>query len=1174
MIILDFEAAPFSTPEQPFSTGISIQKPDLNNRSAPMIVLALISLILLFGCDQAAAATNKLSAALEVRLQATAPEKPVTAVIFLQEQADIAALDQQLRESRATRAYRHRVVVETLRATAERSQIRLQEYLEQAKTASRVHSYRFYWIANAVVVRAQASFLHELSRREDVQYMDVNLKPVLIEPVQPRELRGRSTLDLNQGIPRGVRAINAPRVWRELGITGAGRLVANLDTGVDGGHPALAARWRGINAPHEQCWRDEINQTVTPSDLHGHGTHTMGTICGNSTNSNDSIGVAPNAQWIACRAIDQGGGDELNNDVLDAFQWFADPDENPYTIEDVPDVVSNSWGVSPSVGPYTWCFNLWNDVIINCEAAGVVVLFSAGNSGSSGLGSPATVALDSVTHFAVGAVDATNDTVPPYDIASFSSRGPSSCPPGTAIKPEVCAPGVDVYSSGPNGDYFEESGTSMASPHVAGIVALMREASPDADVREIKSVLMRSAVDQGDPGDDNTFGFGVVDAYAAVQMLLAGRGFVTGIISEQTSGNPIAIAYVRIVETNRSIHANSQGRYFLTLPADSLWHLHFTAFSFLPVTLPVTVTVGDTTFHNIALPTAPNGTLTGRVLTGASVPVEHATVRLRETPVAPFYTDSLGRFSIQVPGDTTYDLHVAYHDAQLDTFTPVATGETTTLTLSLHSPRVASCGPDVYGYRSFDRYDSIYAAEWDWVEIAPSLGGPGTLLSLPARDSSAFIAMPFPFRFYGQSFDSLTINENGWLAPGISHDHSFFNFPIPGASGPSGMLAALWDNLSRGDDAELCSWYDSTGGRMIVEYHNLEYAPSGPMGVDFQVQIISAEARPTPTGDCEAVYLYRRVDIPEYCTVGIENPSETTGLQLLYNGVYHAASWQIGAGAAIRFSTRPRAEYGALSGQITAHPPLADLSVAQLLVGGRLIHPSADGHFLADSLLTGTYYPRLALAGYERDTAEAVISAGGMTTIGFEIWRLDPPRELTASVAGSTVELRWRPPAGTTPRPHLDALRDYSVWREGARISGVVDTFFTDVSVPDGDYVYHVTASYDGGESPPSDSAVVHVPAGAADVRDEMPDEFSLEPCRPNPFNPSTVVQFHVPRSARVQITVLDILGRHVTRLVNGTVAPGHHSVLWDCSSCSSGIYWVILQSDGFHAVRKAVLIR
>jgi hypothetical protein len=172
------------------------------------------------------------------------------------------------------------------------------------------------------------------------------------------------------------------------------------------------------------------------------------------------------------------------------------------------------------------------------------------------------------------------------------------------------------------------------------------------------------------------------------------------------------------------------------------------------------------------------------------------------------------------------------------------------------------------------------------------------------------------------------------------------------------------------------------------------------------------------------------------------------------------------------------------------------------------------------------------------------------------------------------VEVHWRPPAEAAPRAHLDALRDYSVWRDGARLASVSDTSFTDVSVPDGDYVYRVTAGYDGGESRPSDSVSVHVPASAADTRDGLPREFALDPCRPNPFNPSTVIELDVPHSSPVRISVFDVLGRHVTDLLDATVAAGHHSVLWDCSACSSGLYWVMMQSDGFHAVRKAVLIR
>ena len=250
---------------------------------------------------------------------------------------------------------------------------------------------------------------------------------------------------------------------------------------------------------------DVVQQTDFPNDdpSGGHGTHTMGTMCGNSTVSDDTIGVAPGANWIAANGINQSATvTGFVNDVLAAFQWMADPDSNEATIDDVPDVVQNSWGVNGDFPGFADCFDDWNNAIINCEAAGVVVVFSAGNEGPNAetIRSPATYEIDSVTVFAVGAVNADSDTIPPYDIAEFSSRGPSSCSPGIAIKPEVCAPGVEVYSSIPGlvsqpNRYTRLNGTSMAGPHVSGIVALMREANPNAEVREIKSVLMRTAMD-------------------------------------------------------------------------------------------------------------------------------------------------------------------------------------------------------------------------------------------------------------------------------------------------------------------------------------------------------------------------------------------------------------------------------------------------------------------------------------------------------------------------------------------------------------------------------------------------------------------------------------------------------------------------------------------------------
>ena len=356
-----------------------------------------------------------------------------------------------------------------------------------------------------------------------MEVVEANFRVSLIEPVGERS-GSLLVPDRGIGVTPGLRAINVPRVWYELGITGLGRLLANLDTGVSGAHPALTNRWRGNHAPWQECWRDALGGGTTyPVDYNDHGTHVMGTLCGLGAATADTIGVAWRAEWIADNAINQGVGGAFNNDVLDAFQWFADPDGNPNTTDDVPDAVENSWGIDHRFSGYQDCDYRWQTVIQNCEAAGVACIFSAGNEGPGAQThrSPANICNTPTTNFSVGAVDATHYSFP-YPIASFSSRGPSDC--NTSIKkPEVVAPGVQVYSSVPGGGYeqYGWDGTSMAGPHVAGVIALMREANPDLDVDSMKQILMNTARDLGTSGEDNNYGWGVIDAYEAVLAAIA-----------------------------------------------------------------------------------------------------------------------------------------------------------------------------------------------------------------------------------------------------------------------------------------------------------------------------------------------------------------------------------------------------------------------------------------------------------------------------------------------------------------------------------------------------------------------------------------------------------------------------------------------------------------------------
>ncbi|MCH7873108.1 MAG: S8 family serine peptidase, partial [Planctomycetes bacterium] len=231
--------------------------------------------------------------------------------------------------------------------------------------------------------------------------------------------------------------------------------------------------------------------------------------------------VAPGASGMSADAIDCGGGIQRTvDDALLSFEWMIDPDGDPSTNFDVPDVCSNSWGLLARFG-FPLCDQGFWSSLDALEAVGCVILFSAGNEGFSEMRRPADRATDDFRTLAVGAVDAENFTFP-WPIAGFSARGPTNCTPnGTpAIKPDISAPGVNVDSARPGGGYRRLSGTSMASPHVNGVVALIRQACPDLTVPEVKQVLFDSAVDLGAPGEDNTFGWGNINAEAAVLLAL------------------------------------------------------------------------------------------------------------------------------------------------------------------------------------------------------------------------------------------------------------------------------------------------------------------------------------------------------------------------------------------------------------------------------------------------------------------------------------------------------------------------------------------------------------------------------------------------------------------------------------------------------------------------------
>lgn len=428
-------------------------------------------------------------------------------LIVLKKQLNTNYLNYKLNQKSVSFSLRHKEVVNSLRSLSKSSQKELISFLEKEKKKGKVEKFKSFWISNLLSLKATKDLIKKIGRRQDVDVIYPNYPVTLITPVSenPSLFRGK--------INRSWEGINLREVW-EMGYNGWGRLVCNFDTGVEGTHPALMDKWRGNNgASTSSSWFDPFGTTY-PCDGNGHGTHTMGIMVGGT--EFDTIGVAFKAQWIAATVVDRGKPlSSTIADIISAFQWASDPDGDPETCWDVPDVINNSWGIPLSIKPP--CDQTFWNVIDNVEACGVVCLFACGNEGPDSLTirTPADRISSSTNTFSVGAVDGTTLD---FSIAPFSSRGPSGCDQKTK-KPEVCAPGVNIRSSNLNGGYKVMSGTSMASPFVAGAVAILREFNPDANVEEIKLSLLNSAKDLGPQGEDNIYGFGLIDLKKALECM-------------------------------------------------------------------------------------------------------------------------------------------------------------------------------------------------------------------------------------------------------------------------------------------------------------------------------------------------------------------------------------------------------------------------------------------------------------------------------------------------------------------------------------------------------------------------------------------------------------------------------------------------------------------------------
>ena len=438
--------------------------------------------------------------------------------VVLADQADLSAA-----ANLQTKAEKGRFVYSTLFNKAQTTQGPILRWVRE-----RGLEHRSFYIVNGILVKGTREVAEALAARLDVARVEGNPRIDNHLPQPDSFVDIPSSLQRPDTIEPGINYTHAPQVW-SLGFTGQQIVVASADTGQRWTHNALKPHyrgWDGQNADHDYNWHDSIHDSVGnvcgndspfPCDDQAHGTHTTGTMVGDDGQGNQ-IGMAPGAKWIGCRNMDANFGTPAR--YTECMQWFlaptriggADPDPTK-----APDITNNSWECPPSEG----CSAPTLQAAVEAQAAaGIMMVSAAQNSGPSCSTVQNPPGIYGATYTA-GALNTGTDT-----IASFSSRGPVIADGSNRNKPDISAPGTGTRSctNASDSSYANFSGTSMATPHIAGAIALLWSAIPSLrhQLTATRDALNDSAVHisstqcgaAGPP--NNVYGWGRVDILAAV----------------------------------------------------------------------------------------------------------------------------------------------------------------------------------------------------------------------------------------------------------------------------------------------------------------------------------------------------------------------------------------------------------------------------------------------------------------------------------------------------------------------------------------------------------------------------------------------------------------------------------------------------------------------------------
>ncbi|QNP65797.1 S8 family serine peptidase [Streptomyces genisteinicus] len=808
---------------------------------------------------------------------AVAEGEAATFFVVLKDQADLSRARKQ-----RTHAARAKAAFTELRAKAADTQAPLRSFLDRKKVG-----HQDFWIANALRVTGDQRLVDELAARPDVasvvREQHYSLDPVETAGAQVTASRAKpagpasaaSAVD-DGAVPEwGVADIHADQVWKEYEDRGEGIVVANIDSGVQYDHPDLVANYRGSRGDgsftHDYNFYDPTGQCGadgTPCDNNGHGTHTMGTMAGAG-----GIGVAPKAKWIAAKGCESDQCSDAS--LLAAGQWILAPTDregrNPRP-DLAPHIVNNSWGGGVST--------FYQDIVEAWNAAGIFEAFAAGNDGDGRTCSTTRAPGAQAPSYGVGAYDAAGR------IASFSGFGPS--PVDGSAKPNISAPGVQVRSAWPGSAYNTINGTSMATPHVAGAVALLWSAAPSliGNIDATRALLDEGARDVDDtrcggtPGRNHVWGEGKLDVLASVEKAPHTAATVSGKVTDGATGAGLPHITVTATDdsgTSRTVTTGADGFYRLPL-APGAYAFSFGGYGYATGTAAdVTLAESQAFTQDIALTAVASHRVSGTVRDVTGKALAGATVALDGTPLAAVTTNAKGRYVFTAVAEGSYGFTVK----------PTAP----VLCNGVHTGTASVGGADLTeDVRLPNRTDaagnSCAPAAYQWTAGTKKV-------ALSGDEDAATIALPFPVKHYGVAYSSASVTTNGlvgFLSPRVG-DYANTALPAAGPNGVKGVLAPLWDDLTI--DRKSSVRTATTGVRgsrtFAVVWDGAAYANGAPGRSSFAVVFDEATGAVT--------FQYKSVaDRGAGATVGIADQSGADALQYAYDQPV------IADGSAVRFT--------------------------------------------------------------------------------------------------------------------------------------------------------------------------------------------------------------------------------------------------------------------------------